>query len=75
MFDPHWSVDSIRPFVLETIEVFGSSRCMFGSNFPVDKLFSNYDRIFDAFKTITKGFSDGERRQLFCDNALRYYRL
>ena len=36
--DPKWTVESIRPFVLQTIEAFGVARSMFASNFPVDKL-------------------------------------
>ena len=55
--------------------MFGVDRCMFASNFPVDKLFSSYDRLFEAFKTITSGFAAGDRRKLFHDNAARFYRL
>jgi len=70
-----WTVDSIRPFVLHAIEAFGAERCMFASNFPVDKLFSSYDGVFDAFKAITQDFSAQERCALFHDNAQRVYRL
>ena len=75
MGDWKWTVDSIRPYVLAAIEAFGVDRCMFASNFPVDKLFSGYDAIFDAFKEITVGLSPEDRRQLFHDNAERFYRL
>ncbi|MGF6977586.1 putative TIM-barrel fold metal-dependent hydrolase [Paraburkholderia sp. JPY465] len=75
MGDWKWTVDSIRPFVLHAIEAFGVGRCMFASNFPVDKLFSSYDDIFNAFKSITKDFSTSERAALFHDNAERVYRL
>lgn len=75
MSDPHWTVDTLRPLVLETIDIFGVDRCMFASNFPVDKVYSSYDELFDAFKAITAEFSDGERRALFHDNAQRIYRL
>lgn len=75
MGDWHWTIESIRPYVLAAIDAFGIGRCMFASNFPVDKLFSSYDAIFDAFKTITRDFSSEERRAFFHDNALRYYRL
>ena len=75
MGDWKWSVGTIRPFVLDAIEAFGVERCMFASNFPVDKLFSSYDTVFNAFKTITQDFSDGERSALFHDNAERIYRL
>jgi predicted TIM-barrel fold metal-dependent hydrolase len=73
--DHDWTVESIRPFVLQTIEAFGVSRCMFASNFPVDKLFSDFDTLYAAFSEITAPFSVEERRMLFHDNAARYYRL
>lgn len=75
MLDHHWSEDSIRPFVLETIDLFGVERCLFASNFPVDKLFSSYRAIWEAFFAITSGCSDTERRALFHDNAARLYRI
>ena len=73
--DWNWTVETIRPFVLQTIELFGVSRCMFASNFPVDKLYSDFDALYAAFREITKPFSADERRMLFHDNAARYYRL
>jgi predicted TIM-barrel fold metal-dependent hydrolase len=74
-FDWRWSADSIRPFVLETIEIFGVGRCMFASNFPVDKLYSDFDSLYIAFHSITAAFSAAEKQMLFHDNAMRYYRL
>jgi predicted TIM-barrel fold metal-dependent hydrolase len=73
--DWNWTVGSIRPFVLQTIESFGIPRCMFASNFPVDKLYSDFDTLYAAFREITKHFSVEERQMLFHDNAARYYRL
>jgi predicted TIM-barrel fold metal-dependent hydrolase len=70
-----WTVESIRPFVLQTIEAFGVSRCMFASDFPVDKLYSDFDTLYAEFRKITQSFSAAERRMLFHDNAARYYRL
>jgi predicted TIM-barrel fold metal-dependent hydrolase len=75
MSEPSWTADSIRPLVLETIDIFGKDRSMFASNFPVDKAFSSYDVLYDAFKSITARFSDSERRALFHDNAERIYRI
>ena len=75
MCDWHWTVESIRPFVLNTIDDFGVERCMFASNFPVDKLFSSFDAVWDAFKEITADFSDDEKAALFHHNAEKYYRL
>ncbi len=62
MFHHDWTAGIIRPFVLDTIEIFGTGRCMFASNFPVDKLASDYDAIWRAFDEITAEFSDAERR-------------
>lgn len=75
MGDWTWTTESIRPYVEEAIDAFGVERCMFASNFPVDKLFSSYDQIFEAFKAITAGYGASERWQLFHDNAARFYRL
>ena len=75
MFDTSWTLESIRPYVLETLDVFGAGRAMFASNFPVDKLFASYRDHWTAFDTITRGFSGDERDALFRRNAERVYRL
>jgi len=75
MVDWNWTVDSIRPFVLQAIEIFGIDRCLFASNFPVDSLYSDYDTLYNAFKEIVKDFTDEEKRKLFHDNAARVYRI
>jgi predicted TIM-barrel fold metal-dependent hydrolase len=75
MCDPTWTLDSLRPFVLDTLEIFGPARVLFGSNFPVDKLFSSFDALVDALITITDELTADERRAVFHDNAVRWYRL
>jgi predicted TIM-barrel fold metal-dependent hydrolase len=75
MFEPAWTPASIRPLVLTTIDLFGPDRCLFASNFPIDKLGSSYDAIWQAFDEITADFPEGERRKLFHDNAAHFYRL
>ena len=75
MMDAKWTVESIRPLVLETIEAFGLGRSMFASNFPVDKLFSDFPTVWRAFVAITSGFSDIERAALFRDTARATYRI
>lgn len=75
MGDFNWTTDTIRPYVEAAIEIFGIDRCMFASNFPVDKLFSSYDAIFDAFKEITNAYPFADRMKLFHDNAEKFYRL
>jgi len=57
------------------IEQFGPSRCMFESNFPVDKLSCDYTVLWNQFKKLSKDFSAGERAAMFHDTAQRVYRL
>ena len=61
-------VDSIRPFVLQTIEAFGVARSMFASNFPVTNSSATLT-LYAAFHEITACFSAEERQMLFHDNA------
>lgn len=75
MFDHNWTVESFRPLILETIEAFGPDRCMFASNFPVDRLYGSYASLWAAFSTITEGFGKAERDALFFGTAARIYRL
>lgn len=70
-----WDEAQARPYVLETIELFGTERAMFASNFPTDKLFGSFDKHFDAYDAITADFSADERTALFGGNANRIYRL
>lgn len=75
MFDHDWTSDSIRPIVESCIEIFGAERCMFGSNFPVDKLHASYPRIWQTFETICSGMSDAEQDRLFGGTAREFYRI
>ena len=75
MFDPHWTIDSTRIFVEKTIQIFGIERCMFASNFPVDKIFNTFDTYWNSFKEITKNYSENDKKLLFSSNAEKYYRI
>jgi predicted TIM-barrel fold metal-dependent hydrolase len=75
MLDWTWTTASIRPFVRDCLDAFGPDRAMFASNFPVDRLYSSCDRLYDAFHEIVSDLPAPERRALFRDNAIRVYRL
>lgn len=64
-----WTAETIRPFILETIAMFGTKRCMIASDTPTDKLFSSIDRVMAAYEEILSPFSESERRDLFGRNA------
>jgi len=68
-----WSVEPNRESVLTAIEVFGTERAMFASNFPVDSLVARYRDIFDGFDAITSAFAPHERDDLFWRTASRTY--
>ena len=64
-----------KPYVETCIEAFGTDRCMFESNFPVDRVAGDYRMIWNVFKTITGGYSPSEKAEMFAENAVRTYRL
>jgi L-fuconolactonase len=62
-----------RPYIETCIELFGTERCLFESNFPVDRVAGDYRTLWNAFKLITSGCSTAEKSLLFCANAQRIY--
>ena len=67
--------DVMSPYYLGCIEQFGPARCMFESNFPVDRASCSYTNLWNAFKRLSGVFSEAERSALFHDTAVRVYRL
>jgi predicted TIM-barrel fold metal-dependent hydrolase len=63
------------PYISFVIERFGTKRCMFESNFPVDKGMVSYGSLWNAFKRLTRDFSASERQDLFFSTATRVYDL
>lgn len=75
MVDRSWTSASLKPFVLQVIETFGVERCMFASNFPVEKVHGAFGGFYAAYDAITAGLGHEEREALFAGNARRIYRL
>ena len=72
MFDHDWTVDSIR-FIVETVlDQFGPERVMFGSNFPVDSLYSDYAKIVAAYETLVP---EAAKPAVFGGTARQFYNL
>ena len=59
----------------ETVELFGPDRCLFGSNFPIEKLWADYGALIGAFHTALEGWSEADRAKMFHGTAARVYRL
>jgi L-fuconolactonase len=64
-----------RPYIETCIEAFGANRCMFESNFPVDKGSCSYPVLWNAFKVLARQYSAAEKTALFSGTAQRVYRL
>jgi len=75
MGDPLWTVESIRPYVLGSIEAFGTDRVVFGTNWPVDRMFSSYPDVVNAYADIISAFSSAEQVAMFSGNAERLFRI
>ncbi|MCH9027884.1 MAG: amidohydrolase family protein [Proteobacteria bacterium] len=67
--------EAMAPYYQTCIDCFGVERCMFESNFPVDRASCAYTIQWNAFKRLTQGYSQAERSALFHDTATRVYRL
>ncbi|MGI9426825.1 MAG: amidohydrolase family protein [Hyphomicrobiaceae bacterium] len=65
----------IAAIVMETVAIFGAERCMFGSNFPIEKLWTGYDDLVDAYRQAIATLSVTEQQAIFHGTAARVYRL
>jgi len=68
-------MSATRRYFEHTIDRFGADRCMFESNFPVDKLSCSYSVLWNSFKRLSERYSADERAALFYGTAARVYRL
>ena len=66
---------ALAPLMEHCIQQFGPDRCMFESNFPVDKPSYSYNVLFNAFKRLSSGYSPTERAAMFHDTAARVYSI
>jgi predicted TIM-barrel fold metal-dependent hydrolase len=67
--------DAVAPYYLFCIEQFGANRCMFESNFPVDKASYSYTVLWNALQRLSTDFTRAQRAALFHDTAAQIYRL
>lgn len=65
----------LAPIVRETVALFGAERCLFGSNFPIEKMWTGYADLLAAYDEATAELGEAARRAIFHDTAKRLYRL
>lgn len=73
MLDPNWTADTIRETIHFVIDAMSVERCMFASNFPVDKLFCDFTTLMSRYQQVVASASADEQDQLFFSNAKRVY--
>lgn len=74
-FDRACSAERWRPVIEATIDLFGPDRCMFGSNFPIEKLWTDYASLVATFRASLARFTPAEQRAVLHDTAARLYKL
>jgi len=74
-FERTCSKELMRPVILETVEMFGPNRCMFGSNFPIEKIWTSYAELLAAYQSVLADFSWQERNEIMGNTAATVYSL
>jgi predicted TIM-barrel fold metal-dependent hydrolase len=72
--DRNWTVESIQPWIMACIEAFGADRCMFGTNWPLDRLWRPYVELVAAYRQIIAGFDENTQHDLLHGTAERTLR-
>ena len=75
MFNNHWRDQDLASLIERIIDTFGPEKTMFGSNFPVDKLYRSYDNYWDCYRSAVKQYSCLEQHQMFYQTASNFYHM
>ncbi len=67
--------DVMEPIIRETVAIFGPDRCMYGSNFPIEKLWTDYPTLYSTFRAAIKDLSDEDKNAILYGTAARLYRI
>lgn len=65
----------IADIVAETVAIFGPQRCLFGSNFPIEKLWTDYASLVSTYRSVLATYPEEAQQAMLWDNALRIYRI
>ena len=67
--------EHIKSILTDTVGIFGAKRCLFGSNFPIEKLWTSYGDLTTAFQSAAAGLPKAQQKAIFHDTAQRVYQL
>lgn len=74
-FDHAYRLETVAPIIAETVAMFGSDRCLFGSNFPIEKLWTDYATLYATFRKSIETLSEAAQHDVLYNTAARLYRL
>lgn len=75
IFGMDWTIDQVTPWILSSIEMFGTERCMFGSHMPIAKLSCNFSQLYDRYEKMISNFSTHKKENLFCRVASNWFNI
>ena len=67
--------DVMGPIIRETVDIFGADRCLYGSNFPIEKLWTDYRTLYQTFRSAIACLDESDQRAIMYDTAARLYRI
>ncbi len=67
--------DVMGPIIAETVKIFGAERCLFGSNFPIEKLWTDYATLYRTFRAAIAHLGEREQHAILYGTAARLYRI
>ena len=67
--------DVMGPIIKETVDIFGADRCVYGSHFPIEKLWTDYRTLYRTFREAIDHLGESDQRAILHDTAARLYRL
>ena len=65
----------IQPVIRDTVTLFGAGRCLWGSNFPIEKLWTSYPKLLSAYRAALEPYAPADQRQILHDTAARVYSI
>ena len=75
MFTHGWTYEQMRQVIRDSIQIFGVERTIYGSNFPLEKLWCSYADLIAVYRRVLSEYSQENQRKIFHDNAVRFYRV
>lgn len=75
MFSRGITMPQARQVIRDSIQIFGVDRVIYGSNFPLEKLYASYADFVDVYRKVMSEFPNADQRKVFHDNSVKFYRL